>query len=396
MDNNKGRLATLLRCCMCIGGAMGMVSNCIGIYFTPLAKALDIGVGRISVIVTLISLGNAFFAPFFVRLRKRFPLNRIMAGGIILCILAYLLLSVAGSIWTLYLCGILFGIGMCNFSALPVTLILRDWYGDKNGSAVGAALAFSGVFGAVMNPILSRLISSLSYQTSLRLMALFLAVAVLPCALTLRLRGEKNASAGTAPVQNQTPKSPPVPLPTIIVLFSTCVCFCTLCGMNQHFSALAVSQGYSLEASATVLTCSMIGNIIFKLCYGFASDRVNPILVSIVWAIIGTVGTCLILLFAANGLLIRTGAAMYGSFFSLSTVALSMLTQKVAGDRYAEVYSKLVIFTSTAYALSVSLYGLFYDLTGSYRPALIFIIVMALSSIVLSLLLKKITDVKSV
>ncbi|MBR2594886.1 MAG: MFS transporter, partial [Solobacterium sp.] len=171
MDNNKGRLATLLRCCMCIGGAMGMVSNCIGIYFTPLAKALDIGVGRISVIVTLISLGNAFFAPFFVRLRKRFPLNRIMAGGIILCILAYLLLSVAGSIWTLYLCGILFGIGMCNFSALPVTLILRDWYGDKNGSAVGAALAFSGVFGAVMNPILSRLISSLSYQTSLRLMA---------------------------------------------------------------------------------------------------------------------------------------------------------------------------------------------------------------------------------
>ena len=104
----------------------------------------------------------------------------------------------------------------------------------------------------------------------------------------------------------------------------------------------------------------------------------------------------LILLFAANGLLIRAGAAMYGSFFSLSTVALSMLTQKVAGDRYAEVYSKLVIFTSTAYALSVSLYGLFYDLTGSYRPALIFIIVMALSSIVLSLLLKKKTDVKSV
>ena len=75
MDNNKGRLATLLRCCMCIGGAMGMVSNCIGIYFTPLAKALDIGVGRISVIVTLISLGNAFFAPFFVRLRKRFLLT---------------------------------------------------------------------------------------------------------------------------------------------------------------------------------------------------------------------------------------------------------------------------------------------------------------------------------
>ena len=65
MENTKGRLGVLLRCCMCIGGAMGMVSNCIGIYFTPLAKALDVGVGRISIMVTLISLGNALFAPMF-------------------------------------------------------------------------------------------------------------------------------------------------------------------------------------------------------------------------------------------------------------------------------------------------------------------------------------------
>ena len=391
MENTKGRLGVLLRCCMCIGGAMGMVSNCIGIYFTPLAKALDVGVGRISIMVTLISLGNALFAPMFVRLRKRYPLNRIMAAGIILCILSYLLMSVAGNVWVLYLCGILSGIGMCNFSALPVTLILRDWYGEKNGTAVGAALAFSGVFGAIMNPILSRLISTLSYQTSLRIMALFLAAAVLPCALTLRLRAQAPASS-SAPIQDAKPQSPEVPLPIIIVLFSTCVCFCTLCGMNQHFSALAVAEGYSLEASATVLTCSMIGNIIFKLCFGYASDRINPILVAVVWAVIGTVGTATILLFAGNGLLIRAGAGMYGAFFSLSTVALSMLTQKVAGDRYAEVYAKLVIFTATSYALSVSLYGLLYDLTGSYRPALIFIIAMAILSIFLSLILKKKTD----
>ena len=162
--------------------------------------------------------------------------------------------------------------------------------------------------------------------------------------------------------------------------------------MNQHFSALAVAEGYSLEASATVLTCSMIGNIIFKLCFGYASDRINPILVAVVWAVIGTVGTATILLFAGNGLLIRAGAGMYGAFFSLSTVALSMLTQKVAGDRYAEVYAKLVIFTATAYALSVSLYGMLYDLTGSYRPALILIIAMAILSIFLSLILKKKTD----
>ena len=47
-ENNKERTGILLRCCMCIGGAMGMVSNCMGIYFSPLSKALGVGVGRIS------------------------------------------------------------------------------------------------------------------------------------------------------------------------------------------------------------------------------------------------------------------------------------------------------------------------------------------------------------
>ena len=315
-------------------------------------------------------------------------LNHLMGSGIVLCMISYVLMSFAGSVWMLYLCGLLSGVGMCCFAALPVTMILRDWYGDRNGAAVGAALAFSGVFGAVMNPVLSRIISGMSYQMSLRLMALFLGAVVLPCALTIRMKNESREEVKTD-LPGYGPVSPKVPLPIIVVLYSTCVCYCMLCGMNQHLSALAVSHGYSLDASATVLTAAMIGNIIFKLIYGFVSDRVNPIYVSVAWTAIGTVGTVLILLFAANGALIRTGALLYGAFFSLSTVAMTMLVQFVAKDRYAEVYSRMVIFTSMAYALSVSLYGMAYDFMGSYTPALIMVLGVAALSVVLALTLKR-------
>ena len=377
----------LLRCCMCVGGAMGMVSNCMGIYFSPLSKALGVGVGRISIIVTLVSLANAFFAPVFVKLQKKVKLNLLMSAGIVLCMISYVLMSFAGNVWMLYVCGLLSGVGMCCFAALPVTMILRDWYGDRNGAAVGAALAFSGVFGAVMNPILSRIISGMSYQMSLRLMALFLGVVVLPCALTIRMKSEKTEVKTELP--GYEPVSPKVPLPIIIVLYSTCVCYCMLCGMNQHLSAMAVSRGYSLEASATVLTAAMIGNIVFKLVYGFASDRLNPVYVAMAWSLIGAAGTVLMLLFAANGVLIRAGAALYGAYFSLSTVALSMLVQMVAKDRYAEVYSRMVIFTSMAYALSVSVYGMSYDLLGSYTPALVLILCITVLSVVLALMLQR-------
>ena len=387
-ENNKERTGILLRCCMCIGGAMGMVSNCMGIYFSPLSKALGVGVGRISIIVTLVSLANAFFAPVFVKLEEKVKLNYLMGSGIVLCMISYVLMSFASSVGMLYLCGLLSGVGMCCFAALPVTMILRDWYGDRNGSAVGAALAFSGVFGAVMNPILSRIISGMSYQMSLRLMALFLGVAVLPCALTLRMKNDGKTEVKTN-LPGYEPVSPKVPLPIIVVLYSTCVCYCMLCGMNQHLSALAVSHGYSLEASATVLTAAMIGNIVFKLVYGFASDRINPVYVSVAWSIIGAAGTVMMLVFASSGVLIRAGAVLYGAYFSLSTVALSMLVQMVAKDRYAEVYSRMVIFTSLAYALSVSLYGMSYDILGSYTPALVLIVGITALSVVLALTLNR-------
>ena len=385
---NRKRTGMLLKCCMCIGGAMGMVSNCMGIYFSSLSEALGVGVGRISVIVTLVSLANAFFAPVFVKLQKHFRLNHLMGFGIVLCMISYVLMSFAGNVWTLYFCGLLSGVGMCFYAALPVTQVLRDWYGDKNGTAVGAALAFSGVFGAIMNPVLSHIIAGMSYQTALRLMAVFLGAAVLPCALTIHMKDEANTAIKTT-VQGYEPVSPKVPMPIIVVLYSTCVLFCMLCGMNQHFSALAVSEGYSLEASATVLTASMIGNIIFKLVYGYASDRIDPVYVSVAWAVFGGIGTALVLLFAGNGVLIRAGAGLYGAFFSLSTVALTMLVQMVAKDRYAEVYSKMVIFTSSAYALSVSLYGMIYDLFGSYKPALVLILVITIVSIVLAMTLDR-------
>ena len=95
------------------------------------------------------------------------------------------------------------------------------------------------------------------------------------------------------------------------------------------------------------------------------------------------------MLFTANPVLIRAGAAFYGAYFSLSTVALSMLVQMVAKDRYAEVYSRMVIFTSSSYALSVSLYGMLFDATGSYKPALVLILVLTGLSVVLALALDR-------
>lgn len=371
----------LIRCCMCVGGAMGIVSNCMGIFFTPLSQSIGTSVGKISLMITLTSLTAAFSAPVFIRLNKTVRIHYLMSFGVLLAVLSFLTLSTANHLWVIYLCGILSGISMCCFAALPVSLVLRSWYGEKNGTALGTALAFSGVFGAIMNPVISRLITAFSYQTAMRIIALFLLVAVFPCAFTIRLR-EGGDPVQPQPVSKSTAKEPiRIAKPVLVVLFATCMGYCFLCGLNQHFSALAVSYGSTLEASATVMTFVMTGNICFKLLYGWLSDRINPITAAEIWLVIGMAGTALVALFGSDAVLIRIGAFFYATFFSLSTIALSMITQFIAKDQFPAVYARLNVFTSSTYALSVMIIGFIYDLTQSYRPAVFTVIAVSAFSL---------------
>ena len=384
----------LIRCCMCVGGSMGMVSNCMGIFFSPLANSLNTGVGRISIVVTIVSLFNAFFAPFFVKLRQRFPLNYLMGFGALLCACATCIMSFARNVFLLYICGVLNGIGMCCFAILPVTLVLKSWYGEKNGTALGTALAFSGIFGAIMNPVYSRLITMFNYQVGLRTMAAILALVIFPCAFTIRLNPEDNQESVQS---NKETDKKVVALASslFILLVIMCILVNGEAAMNQHFSAFAISNGYSLEQSATVVTAVMIGNVIFKIMYGFLSDRMNPILASIIFAIVGGVGTLLVLFFALNPLLIRLGAMFYGAYFSLNTAAISMITQYVAKESYAETYAKLMVFSSSAYAIGVSVFGLLYDALGSYRLPLVLILIFTVCVIFVYLTLMKKTNNKN-
>ncbi|MBQ5534315.1 MAG: MFS transporter, partial [Lachnospiraceae bacterium] len=152
MDQNKEKMLILLRCCLCIGGAVGMISNCIGIYYTPIAQSLGVGRGDVALMVTLTSLSTAFFGPVFVRLIRRFRINLVMSFGVLLGVGAYLLMSVAGTIYLFYVAGVIIGISASCFATLPVSLILKDWYKEKNGSMLGIAMAFSGAFAAILNP----------------------------------------------------------------------------------------------------------------------------------------------------------------------------------------------------------------------------------------------------
>ena len=392
--NKREQILTLLKCCICIGGSVGIVNNCIGIYYSSIADGLDTGVGAVSIMVTLMSLATAFGNPVLMRLiRLRIPVNRLMSAGVIMVAFAYLIMSFAGNIWLLYAAGIIMGIGACCFSNLPVTLILRDWYGEKIGSVTGIAMGFGGIFGAVFNPVFSKLIESLGWNNSLRIQALILLVLVFPCALLSRMNSDKGSAATAANnkiIHDETVTY--ISERTMLLLIIAGVLFSCQCGMNSHFSALGVDQGYTLQFSAVILSVAMISNVSFKFLHGTLADATSPYFSSILCTGIGFAGTLCMLLFHASAFMMMAGAFMYGAYFSVSQVGMSLLCQSIAKEKYGEIYSRITMFATIAYAVSLSVYGLIRDHVGSYLPSLILVLVMSTLAIITTRLLKKSTQ----
>ena len=156
-----------------------------------------------------------------------------------------------------------------------------------------------------------------------------------------------------------------------------------LVSMNPHLSAYAIDRGYTLENSAMVLSAAMLANVSFKLLHGFLADHMDPIVSTMLMALTGCAGTIILLLFAGNRVLMLGGAFLYGAYFTVTTVGLTQLTQIVAKDQYTSVYSVVIMLNSIFYALSVSLNGILYDMTGAYRIVLLMIIAYAVLALVL-------------
>ena len=384
MKENK--YTVLAKCCICIGGAVGLVSNCLGIFYSPIAESLNLGIGRISVMATIISLASAFFMPFLTRLMKHIRINHLMAAGVIIDVIAYVIMSLVHDIRVYYLCSAFLGIGAVSYSNFPVSILLKGWYGDRNGSALGTALAFSGAFGALANPIVGRLIGSSGYESSMRVMAAFLLIVCLPCALTVR-RNEQAVSEEKAAVSAGTAA---LSLGMLVFIIVTTSLFNAVNGMNSHMSSLAVKSGYSLEFSAIVVSVVMIANMLFKIAFGFAADRFSVTKAVLVWLTFNLTGLAALLFLRSIPAALLCGAALYAADFSNSTIAGPLIIQTVAKDRYSEIYPRVALFNTLSYALMTSGYGFLLDATGSYTLSLIVAISFAAIAFVLTLRLDRI------
>lgn len=373
----------LASCCAIMMVGVGIFNSCAGVYFAPVSKELGVGIGQISVYITIQSLVSMVILPFTGKLFNKFDILILLTSAFVLLAVAFGCMSLANSVIVFYVCSALIGIACAFIIYMPVPILINSWFQKKSGLAMGIATSFAGVGAAVFTPIANALVQNLGWRLAYVALAAIGAVLILP--FTIFVVRTKPADKGLAPYgaeENASSKANVTVLEGVAtstalksVSFWVLAVFAALVimgsGITTHVPGIAGSFGFSPAMGATAGSALAIGVIAGKLLIGPMSDKFGPTKAVWVNLLAGVVGLFLILFNGGSFVQMLLGSGMLGMATCTGTIAPALITKAAFGTKdYNVIYSYISTVSSLAGAVSISLFGFIYDATNSYIPVL--------------------------
>lgn len=403
-NKSHWHILTLVACCCMSLCTLGLVMNCVGVFYSPMAADLGVGRGTVAMFATICTLMNGFAAPLFRRAIDRFPVRLVLSVAIVASALSTFGISRATQMWQLYLLGAIQGTSVSFFSSVPVNLLISNWFEKNHGLATGIAMCFSGLGGAVFSPLFAMAITSMGWRNAYMLLGLLVLIIALPGALFIvkLTPAERNLlpfgadhAPKAAPAAEKAAKKSVVPVATIslpfILLAITGVFAAFNTGISQHLPGFAETVGLGAASGAAMVSACMIGNLSSKLFIGILSDWLKPIRACIVMLTACMVGVLSLLAFGANSLLIAlAGSYLVGYVYSVASVGMPLVTKYVFGlEQFSVMYPRITVVVSLGSALALTIIGFIYDFTHSYTAAFLccaaFLLISAAMLVLLSL-----------
>ncbi|MBO6159814.1 MAG: MFS transporter [Firmicutes bacterium] len=374
--------------CSLVGASIGLLVNVAGVFFTPMAEALGVGRGSVSLsltISTLIYAVGGLVAPKMIRVstyRKWLILCALIVSA------STVLISFSNNLIVLYMFSAIRGFFAGFTGPVLMSILVNNWFYEKSALVNSIAMGFSGLVGAVFSPILTSIISHWDWRigtiTNAALLLIFylpailLPVGYIPEAHGLSPYGAASSKDGQTVHMDQIPIIPI--LVVLLTIFAAIGPFCT--AYPPHFPGMAENYGLPTAVGATMLSVCMITNSGGKLIFGIASEKLGNFLSILIYIILSILGLLSILFFPSSWML-YIGAALTGAVYTLGSVAIVVATRDLVGlNNYNKVYPKIYTIAIIVNAISGSAIGFMYDQFKNYRIALTIAIILLCGMII--------------
>ncbi|KRO03032.1 transporter, major facilitator family [Lancefieldella rimae] len=331
--------------------------------------------------------------PITGRLLKKYSMRTILTIDTLLCGLAYGAMGLVQAVWQLYICGIVIGIGLPGLIFLAVPTLIGNWFSKRVGFFTGLCFAFTGIGGALFNPIGSTLIASGS--DGWRMCYFIFAAIILACTLPFTFfvvrdkpsdlgllpmgSDEKNVEASASTDAKTATESAhaqsnlddgisahkALRMPSFFMIGA----FYALITLNQQISQFFPSYAATFAATAPEIATAggliagavMVGQAVGKVVLGALNDTSERI-ACFAGVLCGVVGLVLLWLKITALPIMLLGAALFGVVYAMTTVETPILVRAVFGNKdYTIIYSRIAIVSSLMSAIALVVWSLIVD-----------------------------------
>ncbi len=369
-------------CTLLVFVFIGACQNSKSLHMAPLTEAIGITRVTYSYILFAGSLIAALCSFFLGKIHQKLSLRTMMIIGTACAAVGNLALSVMQSVIGVIIGEILIGVANGISAMAVISLVIRNWFANRNGTVLGALYMATGLGSVVFSPIIGRLIEK-GYQNSYRFQAIMMAVIFVIVVLFVR---EKPQDMGKVPFlfksSGKQVKEPDRsvglmlaearknPRFYLVLLIGFFMGIGTNALQGTYGAHIGTDLGYGTVFAAGIMTTIYILNSIAKIPLGMIIDkwscRVSMMICSAAMAL---AAVWMFSLTPATPIL----AYLFGICHGIGNVSFTVVAPHVPRAVYGEkdaaaitgVYMGVNTFGS---AIAMPIANIVAQNTGSYRP----------------------------
>ncbi len=360
--------------CLYQFAALGTFINSHGVYLAKIRETTDLSMTAIASTTTVRSIAGALLASFLTMLFYKKNQCLVMFLSILSVVISYLLMIVTTDNVLWYLVPVL-SAPVNSILILAVPHIMLQWFPKKSGTAAGIAMAFSGLGGAVCNPVAAALCERVGWKWTIVIMAAFsLILASIGLYLMFILKGKpEEAETVENSAKGAASEGVHAPVALCFVLCALALLIPTASAMVTNISMHLYELGFSLALGASVTSAVMIGNISGKVIFGWVSDRIG------IWKSVMIIGLLVgfgALVFGLNKSsigLMYLGGLCFGACYFCGTIGIAKCSLAAYGTEFTKKYSGIHAGINSAISAAMTfICGLVFDRVGSFTPIFLF------------------------
>ncbi len=379
------------------------------LFVNPIDQKYHWGRAAIQVAFTIFVLTETWLVPIEGYLIDKFGPRVMICGSGALVAIAWVINSMADSLFLLYVGAAIGGIGAGVIYGGSVGNALK-WFPDRRGLAAGLTAAGFGAGSALTVIPIANMIATSGYQSAFLWFGLGQGIIVMIVALFLRAPEPGEVAAPAAPAVQQTRRdykpSEVLKTPVFYVMYAMFVmvgagglmAIAQLAPIANDYKVAGIPVsilGLTLPALTFALTIDRVLNGICRPFFGWVSDHIGRENTMFIAFFFEGVGIYALLLFAGNPLLfvILSGIVFFawGEIYSLfPATCTDIYGRKFATTNYGMLYTA----KGTA-ALLVPLANVLTTATGSWHAVFYVAAILNLIAAVMALFVLKPMRVKA-